>query len=318
MIVANCGSPREHQENVGPMRVMQFDKYGAPDVLHLAEREAPTPGSGQIQIRVAAIGVNPADFKWRQGMFRERVPLQLPHVVGHDVAGIVSAVGQGVTSFRLKERVVASVRSAYAEFAIADVKSCASLPDDFDFVTAAALPCAALTGLQMIEDAVGPREAQSVLITGATGAVGRFATHAAVELGAKVVAAVRPAYFEEARRLGAHDVLSLEGDSPKGLTFDHVADTVGGPTVAKLCRHLAPGGSIITVSTTPIDPAGLSATPIFFAYRTEGSRLARILQVVAAGEIAMPIAKRLPLTSASHAHRLMESGGLRGKIILEP
>jgi NADPH:quinone reductase-like Zn-dependent oxidoreductase len=251
-------------------------------------------------------------------MFRVRVPVELPYVVGYDVAGIVSAVGQGVTSFRLNDRVVASVRSAYAELAVADVKSCASLPDGFDFVTAASLPCAALTGVQMIEDAVRPRQAQRVLITGATGAVGRFATHAAVALGAKVVAAVRPAYFEEAKQLGAHEVLSLEGGDPKGLPFDHVADTVGGPAVAKLCRHLAPGGSIITVSTTPIDPAGLSATPTFFAYRTEGSRLARLLEEVAAGAIDMPIARRLPLTSAAEAHRLMESGGLRGKIILEP
>jgi NADPH:quinone reductase-like Zn-dependent oxidoreductase len=113
-------------------------------------------------------------------------------------------------------------------------------------------------------------------------------------------------------------VVSLEGDSREDLAFDHVADTVGGPDVAKLCRRLAPGGSIITVSTTPIDPTGLAATPAFFAYRTEGSRLARILAEVAAGEIEMPIAQRLPMTSAAEAHRLMETGGLRGKIVLLP
>jgi NADPH2:quinone reductase len=300
------------------VRVMQFDEYGAPDVLCLAEADAPNPASGQIQIRVAAIGVNPADFKWRQGMFRERVPLKLPHVVGYDVAGLVSAVGEGVTSFQLEDRVVASVRSAYAEFAVANVRASAHLPDGYDFVTAASLPCAALTGVQMIEDGVRPRRAQSVLITGATGAVGRFAVHAAVGLGARVIAAVRPTYFEAARRLGAHDVVSLEGEGREDLTFDHVADTVGGPAVANLCRHLAPGGSIITVSTTPIDPTGLSAIPTFFAYRTEGSGLGRILAEVASGEIEMPIARCLPLTSASAAHCLMESGGLGGKIILVP
>lgn len=300
------------------MRVMQFDTYGAPDVMHLADIAAPNPSPGQVQIRVAAIGVNPADFKWRQGMFRERVPLQLPHVVGYDVAGFVSALGQGVTSLHAGDRVVASVRSAYAEFAVANVKACAPLPDGFDFVTAASLPCAALTGVQMIEDGVRPRPAQTVLITGATGAVGRFAVHAAVGLGARVIAAVRPAYFEEARRLGAQEVVSLEGANTEELAFDHVADTVGGPAVAKLCRRLAPGGLIITVSTTPIDPTGLSATPTFFAYRTEGTGLERILREVASGEIEMPIARRLALTSASEAHRLLESGGLRGKIILEP
>lgn len=300
------------------MRVMQFEQYGAPEVLRLAEAEVPNPGAGQIQIRVAAIGVNPADFKWRQGMFRERVPVKLPYVVGYDVAGVVSAVGQGVSSFSPRDRVVASVRSAYAEYAIANVTACARLADGFDFVTAASLPCAALTGVQMIKDGVRPAPGQTVLITGATGAVGRFAVHAAVGLGAKVIAAVRPIYFEEARGLGAHEVVSLEGEVSEKMTFDHVADSVGGAAVAKLCRRLAPGGSIITVSTTPIDPTGLSATPTFFAYRTEGSDLEYILREVACGEIDMPIARRLPLTSAAEAHRLMEGGGLKGKIVLEP
>jgi NADPH2:quinone reductase len=300
------------------MRVMQFDDFGPPEVLHLAEVETPRPGPGQIQIKVAAVGVNPADFKWRQGMFREISPVKLPHVVGYDVAGTVSAVGSGAESFRLKERVVASVRSGYADFAVAAVTACARLPEGFDFVTAASLPCAALTGVQMIEDGVRPREGQSVLITGATGAVGRFAVHAAVALRAKVVAAVRPAYFEEAMQLGAHEVVSLEVDDGEDRSFDHVADTVGGPAVARHCRYLSPGGSIITVSTTPIDPTGLPATPTFFAYRTEGSRLARILEEVAAGKVEMPIAQRLPMTAAAEAHRLMESGGLRGKIVLLP
>lgn len=300
------------------MRVIQFDRYGAPDVLHLAEVDTPQPGPGQIQVQVAAAGVNPADFKRRQGMFRERAPLQLPHVVGYDVAGTVTAVGLGVTSFQLKDRIVASVRSGYAEFAIADEKACAHLPDCFDFVTAASLPCAALTGVQMIEEGVRPRKGQTVLITGATGAVGRFAVHAALAMGVSVVAAIRPTYFNEARQLGARDVISLEADDSSALFFDHVADTVGGPAVANLCRHIAPGGSIITVSTTPIDPTGLPAGPTFFAYHTDGLRLERIVNEVAAGDVKMPIARRLPLASAPEAHRLMERGGLRGKIVLEP
>jgi NADPH:quinone reductase len=299
------------------MKAIQFEQYGAPEVLHLAEVDTPSVGSGQIRVRVAAIGVNPADFKWREGMFRERVPLRLPHVVGYDVAGTVDTLGPEVTSFHVGDRVVASVRSGYAEFAIADEKSCALLPDGLDFASAASLPCAALTGVQMIEDAVRPRKGQTILITGATGAVGRFALQAALALGARVIAAVRPTYFDEARKLGAHEVVSLQNGSSAALSFDHVADTVGGPDVAKLCRHLAPGGAIITVSTTPIDPAGLPATPTFFAYRTDGVRLAQIVRQVVSGEVAMPIARRLPLASAVQAHRLMQSGGLRGKIVLE-
>jgi NADPH:quinone reductase-like Zn-dependent oxidoreductase len=299
------------------MKAIQFEQYGAPDVLHLAEVNTPVAGPGQIRVRVAAVGVNPADFKWREGMFRERVPLQLPHVVGYDIAGTVDTIGPQVTAYRVGERIVASVRSGYAEFAIADEKNCAAIPDGLDFATAASLPCAALTGVQMIEDAVKPRKGQTLLITGATGAVGRFALHAALALGTRVIAAVRPTYFDEARKLGAQQVVGLQDGNNAALSFDHVADTVGGPQVATLCRHLVPGGSIITVSTTPIDPAGLSATPTFFAYRTDGMRLAQILNQVVTGEVAMPIARRLPLARAAEAHRLIESGGLSGKIILE-
>jgi NADPH:quinone reductase len=300
------------------MRAMQFDAYGTPDVLRPADIDIPKAGAGQLRIKVAAVGVNPADFKWRQGMFRDMVPLQLPHVVGYDVAGSVDAVGPGLAAFRLGDRVVASVRSAYAEFAIADEKSCTLIPDGIDFAQAASLPCAALTGVQLIEEGVKPERGQTVLITGATGAVGRFALHAALALGVRVIAAVRPSYFDEARELGAHDVIGLESKVGGDISFDHVADTVGGAGVATLCRHLVPGGSIVTVSTTPIDPTGLSATPRFFAYRTDGVCLGKILSDVAAGDVAMPIARKLPLTAAAEAHRLMESGGLRGKLILEP
>jgi NADPH:quinone reductase len=300
------------------MRVIQFDSYGTPDVLYLAEVDTPTATAGQIRLQVAAVGVNPADFKWRQGMFREIVPLQLPHVVGYDVAGIVDAVGPGVSLFHKGDRVVATVRAGYAEFALADETAVTRLPAGIDFATAASLPCAALTGVQLIEDGVRPRKRQTVLITGVTGAVGRFALHAALALEAHVVAAVRPTYFDEARKLGAHDVIAIGDKNTSDLSFDYVADTVGGTDVARLCRHLSPGGTITTVSTTPIDPTGLSATPTFFSYHMDAARLGQLIDDVATGKIVMPIARRLPFASVCEAHRLLESGGLRGKIILEP
>jgi NADPH2:quinone reductase len=300
------------------MRVVQFDDYGPPEVLHIAEVAAPTPGSGQLQIRVAAAGVNPADFKWRSGMLRELKELQLPHVVGYDVAGTVTALGAGVTAFKPGDRVAASVQHGYAETAVADASACARVPQSVDLIVAAALPCAGLTGVQMIEDLVQPREGQTVLVTGATGAVGRFAVHTALSMGARVVAAVRPSRFDEARKIGAHVVISLEVESGANLFFDHVADTVGGPAVAALCLRLVPGGTICTVATTPIDPKGLSTAPRFFAFHPDGARLEKILKDLSAGTIAVPIARRLPLASAAEAHRLMEAGGLGGKVILEP
>jgi NADPH:quinone reductase-like Zn-dependent oxidoreductase len=284
----------------------------------VTERETPQPGPSQVQLRVAAASVNPADFKWRMGMFQQWMPLNLPHVLGYDVAGTVTAVGSEASQFKVGDRIVANVQGGYAEFAVAEVAATALIPDGLDFAQAAALPCAALTGVELVEEGIRPQAGQTVLVTGATGAVGRFALKAAVDLGAKVVAAVRPAYFDEAKALGAAEVIVLDGDVPAGMAFDHVADTVGGADVAKLSRSLKAGGLLLSVGTTPIPPEGLPATPTAFYYHPDGARLAKVAADVASGVITMPVAKRLPLTEAAEAHRLMEAGGLRGKLILEP
>src|SRR3954469_23959414 len=129
------------------MKAIRFDRHGAPDVLELVEIDTPQPGPGQVQIRVHAAGVNPADYKWRNGFNLRYMPLPLPHIPGYDVAGIVSGVGQGVTAFAPGDWVVATVNEAYAEVAVAEATACAKLPDQVDFVQAAALPCSALTGM---------------------------------------------------------------------------------------------------------------------------------------------------------------------------
>ncbi len=302
------------------MKAVQFDDYGPPEVLHLVEVETPVAGPGQVQLRVAAASVNPADVKWRSGALRSftSVPLILPHVVGYDVAGTVLSVGAGVTRCKAGDRIVTALpKDGYAEIAVAEEVSVARLPEGFDFVQAAALPCAALTGVQMVEMAIAPQKGQTVMVTGATGAVGRFALAAALDLGCRVLAAVRPAYFDEARALGAHEVVALGGDGAGMPAFDHVADTVGGADVGKLARHMKPGGKIVTVATTPIAPDGLPVPVTFFAYKREGDRLARIVADIASGKCSMPVVHRLPLAQAAEAHRIFEAGGVGGKIVLE-
>lgn len=299
------------------MRAIQFDTYGGPEVLHMGEAAEPQADEGQVQIKVAAVGVNPADGKWRSGMFQKTRELAMPHIPGYDVAGVISAVGTGVDGFKVGDRVAATVKAAYAEVAVADAGACAHVPEGMELWQAAALPCPALTGVQLIEMGIEPKSGDAVLVTGATGAVGRFAAHAALAMGAKVIAAVRPAYFDETRGLGVSEVIALDQPVPEGMRFDHVADTVGGPAVAALCRHLKEGGRIVTVSTTPIDPAGLPSAPKFFGYKPIGTRLEQILRDVATGAASMPVARRLPLASAAEAQRLVEQGGAGGKIVLE-
>jgi NADPH2:quinone reductase len=291
------------------MRAILMDGYGGPDVLYMGETQSPTPGPGEVLFRVTAVGVNPADAKWRSGMFKSFCPLRFPHVPGYDAAGTMEPGGTRVAAMLDSLR-----QGAYAEYATVAAGHVAAIPDEMGFEAAAAVPTPGLTGVQMIEEHLNVQRGQAVLITGAVGAVGRFAVYAAKRRGARVVAAVREHQREAAAALGADAVVTL-GEAWDGPAFDHVADTVGGPPVAELCRHLAPGGLIFTAATTPIPADGLAAAPKFFAVHQDAARLAALLRAVAAGEIVHQVARRLPLEQAAEAHRLVEAGG-RGKIVL--
>lgn len=303
------------------MRAIHMNTYGGPEVLELAEAATPAPGPGEVRVKAAAIGVNPADWKRRAGWFKDMAPLSFPHVLGYDAAGVVDAVGEGVDDLAAGDRVVLLTlmkQGAYAEYVVALSAATAKIPPNLDFGAAAALPTAGLTGVQLIEEHVRPVAGQTVLVTGAVGAVGRFAVYTAKRLGARVVAAVRASQADEARTLGVDDVAVLGGADWAGAPFDAVADTVGGREVAKLCRHVKACGVIATVSTTPIDPTGLPSKPIFIALHPDKEQLGRIAEAVALGDITVPIARRLPMAQAGEAHRLVEAGGVGGKIILEP
>jgi NADPH:quinone reductase-like Zn-dependent oxidoreductase len=299
------------------MKAIVMDGYGGTDVLRLAEVERPAPAAGEILIRVRAIGVNPADPKWRSGMFASFTQLNFPHVPGYDVAGEVEQVdGSLAAGTRVAVNLDALTQGGYAEFAVARAGDVAELPDGMAFEQAAAVPTPGLTGVQMIEDHLGVTANHVVLIAGATGSVGRFALIAARRRGAHIIAAVRAAQRDEARSLGTDEVLTLGDENWRGAAFDRVADTVGGAAVAKLCRNVTQDGMIITVATTPIPSDGLSVVPRFIALRPDGKRLGAILAAVARGEFEVPVARTLPLEQAAEAQRVVEAGGLRGKVVL--
>jgi NADPH:quinone reductase-like Zn-dependent oxidoreductase len=304
------------------MRAIRFSSYGPPDVLTYGTVDKPSPSDGQILIEVVASGVNPADHKWRSGMFQQMVPLPMPHVLGYDVAGTVSAMGGTVEGLQLCDRVLAMLhpltKGGYAEYAIAEASAVCRLPDGFDLNLAASLPTAALTGVQLINEHARPGPGDTILITGALGAVGRFAMLAALDAGASVIAAVRPDQKDEALALGASQALGLGEPLPKDLSINHLVDTVGGPDVAELARYVSDNGRILTVSTTPIDPAGLPVAPVFVTVRPDGPMLGQIVQRVAQGDLVPLPVRVMSLGEAAEAHRLMQAGGLRARIVLKP
>lgn len=298
------------------MKAIVINRHGGPEVLEPADLPVPQPQPGQVLVRIAAAAVNPADGKWRSGMFKDFAPVGFPHILGYDIAGEVVG-GEGfATGDRVFGMLDPFLKGGYAEQVAVAADHLALVPDALDLPTAAAIPTAGLTGLQMVERGLNLQAGQRVLLTGALGSVGRFALFAAKERGADVIAAVRPAHVKQVRALGADDVIALGEEDWAGAPFDHVIDTVGGAAVGALCRHLKAGGRILTAATTPIPADELSVAPEFFAVQPGGADAARLAAAVATGRIAVPIARILPLDQAAEAHRLVEAGGLNGKIIL--
>ena len=161
------------------MKAVLLHGYGGVDQLHYEDVPEPVPGPGEVRVRVIPTSVNPIDYKIRQGLMKESMSLQLPVILGRDVAGEVTAVGEGVTRFRAGDKVMGLVNHSYAEFLVADADVLTSIPDDLEPKEAGILPLITQTGAQLVEAGVQPKSGEVVLVTGAAGGVGRAAVFVA-------------------------------------------------------------------------------------------------------------------------------------------
>jgi len=176
------------------MKAVVLPAFGQAERLELRDVAEPTPGPNEIKVRVVAAGINPVDWKLRSGALQAYMPIDLPAVLGRDVAGEVVAVGASVTRLRVGARVCGIVNHGYAEYVVAREDAWAEVPAKLDLVEAAALPLVLLTGSQLVEEAADVHAGETVLVTGATGSVGRVAVFAAKRRGATVYAGVRAAH----------------------------------------------------------------------------------------------------------------------------
>jgi NADPH:quinone reductase-like Zn-dependent oxidoreductase len=299
------------------MKAVVLTAYG--DVNKLEMRDLPTPkvGPNEIKVRMVGASINPVDWKLRSGALQTMMPLALPAVLGRDASGEVVEVGSGVTRFKVGARVAGLATGAYAEFVVAAADAWAEVPAKMDLVDAAALPLVLLTGAQLIEEALRPRQGDVVLITGAVGGVGRAAVFAAKALGAKVWAGVRGTQKAAATKLGADGVVALDDDTEiaKLPPLDGIADTVGGATIAKLLGRMKPGGTIASVVGEPAGARERSLIARAMMTHPDGERLTALVRAVADGKLVVPIARKLPLADAGEAQTVAEhhSGG---KVIL--
>jgi NADPH:quinone reductase-like Zn-dependent oxidoreductase len=300
------------------MKAVVLTAYGDIDKLEQREMPDPHPDHDGIAIRVAGAGVNPVDWKMRSGAARGRFPVTFPGILGRDASGTVVEVGPGVDSFAVGDRVLGLVTAAYAERVAAPVACWAKVPDGMDLTDAGALPLVLLTGAQLMENAVNPARGTNVLVTGATGSVGRAAAYAAKVRGARVWAGVRGSQREEARTLGLDGVVALDDDADvaKLPLLDAIADTVGGDVIQKLYIQLKPGGTIGSVLGEPPEAKDRGFVVHAFTAQPDSAMLARYAAAVADGKLVIPIAERFPLSRAGDAQKFGETKHPKGKVLL--
>jgi NADPH2:quinone reductase len=303
------------------MRVVEVTELGGPEVLKVADRPAPQPGPGQVAVRVRAANVNPTDLGARQGAGRVAPP-DPPFVLGWDLAGQVTAVGDGV-DFGPGDRVVGMVQwyeakgsvGTYAEATTFEAEWLVPLPDGLDYETAATIPLNALTARQGLE-LLDPAEGSDLLVTGASGGVGSFAVQLAAAAGQRVIALAGREGEDWPRELGAAEVLPRNADlamiEPVPAIFDAVP--LGEPVFAAV----QDGGAIFSTRRPPVaDPKRRIRQESSLVHH-DREALRELVDAVAAGRLRTRIDRVLPLADAATAHRLVEAGGLRGKVVLSP
>ena len=210
------------------MKAIVVHQYGGPEVLKYEDYPDPVAGQGEVLVRVAAASVNPIDYKRRAGLTKDFYPMKFPGLIGVDLAGTVINIGPGVEGFAIGDRVFAMADNTYAELCVVKAEVLAKIPKGLDLIEAAALPLVTTTGNQLLL-ATDIQAGQTVLVLGAAGNVGRSAVFTAKDRGAKVIAGVLKRQMDQAKTVGADQVVATDDDAALARLppLDAVADTVG-------------------------------------------------------------------------------------------
>jgi NADPH:quinone reductase-like Zn-dependent oxidoreductase len=300
------------------MKAVVLHEYGPPSKLIYEDFDDPTPARGEVLVRVHAVSLNPIDWKMRSGAAKERFPLSFPAILGRDVAGIVSQLGEGVEGFKVGDRVFAVAHATYAEFCVVKASDLAHIPEGLEMTTAGAVPLVSLTGDQLIRRGAKVQAGQTIILTGALGSVGRCALFAALEIGAKVIAGVRKQQIDEALSLGA--IAAIDTDDDKSIAavgiVDAIADTVNHDVAAKLIAKVKPGGIFASVLGPPSNAAlhpTVQVNPIMSG--PDPKTIVHYAEAIRDGKLKLPIDRLMPLSEAAQAQTIAEKGSI-GKIIL--
>jgi NADPH:quinone reductase-like Zn-dependent oxidoreductase len=304
------------------MKAIRIHEYGGPEVLALEEVQRPTPGPGELLIRVHAASVNPFDWKVRAGYMKEVFPLTFPATLGWDVSGTVEAAGPGVTRFKAGDNVYTRLENGggYAEYAVAGETIVARKPGTLDHVQAAAVPTGGSTAWQALFEVAQLRAGQKVLIHAAAGGVGNFAVQFAKAKGAYVIGTASSRNQSLLRELGVDQAVDYSQTRFEDVVsdVDVVLDTIGGDTQERSFKVLKSGGILVSLVQPPSPELAVKhgVRALFFGAHASSSDLTEIAGLIDKGKVKTVVETVLPLTEARRAHELSQSGHARGKIVL--
>lgn len=314
------------------MKAVIIKEFGGPEKLEIADVPKPEPNEGEVLIRIKAAGVNPVDYKIRSGLYKERMPYELPLIPGWDVAGVVEKNGFGASRYEPGEEVFAYARrkllknGTYAEYICLPESFLSYKPKSLTFEEAAAVPLASLTAFQSILVKGKLMANERVLILGATGGVGSYAIQIAKAVGASVVAVASTNNVAYAVSLGADDFIDYTAGSILQEIeqrfpdkFDLVFDCVGKETLTEAYQYVKPGGRLVSI-LGHVNQGLADKYKILFHYvfvEPVAKQLSKIAQWIGEGKIKVHVDRKFKLEEAFKAHELIESGHTKGKIVLE-
>jgi NADPH:quinone reductase-like Zn-dependent oxidoreductase len=301
------------------VKAARFSRFGGPELLEIVDLPDPHPGPGQVRIAVRAAGVNPSDWKKREGLMDP----ELPQTMGHEAAGVVDELGEGVADVAVGDRVFGLSAEGAAQAELAVLSFYAPIPPSLDFAGAAALPAAVETATRALDQlgvGAGAGSGGTLLINGASGSVGSAAVQLAVVRGARVIGTASPANHDYLRSLGAEPVAYGEGLAgrvrvlaPGGV--DAALDVAGSGVLPELIELAGGPEHVVTIA----DFGGAREHGVRFSRGDAGRAvhaLAEIGELIDSGRFSLPVARTFPLAEIAQAHRAGEDGNVRGKLVL--
>jgi NADPH:quinone reductase-like Zn-dependent oxidoreductase len=306
------------------MKAIRLHAHGGPEALVYEEAPEPQPQAGEVLIRVRAAAITPTEFAWDPTwQTMSGGPRSFPIILGHEFSGTIAAVGEGVAKHSAGKDVYGIndwfANGAQAEYCLAKFEEIAPKPRSLSHVEAAGVPISGLTAWQGLFERAQLTAGQSVLIHGAAGGVGVFATQLARWRGARVIATASAGNLDFVRSLGAAEVIDYHTQSFEEVAreVDVVFDTVGGKTLQRSWQVLKPGGALVSVSHHTAKAADQRDRDTFLMVHADSRQLTEIARLLDAGKIQPAVTAIFPLREARQAYERALQGHLQGKVVLE-